>query len=124
MDLIHETAGLMRELGRMKARDKARPKVDNYPVSGTYLIPGMGASQSVRITVTSSALDWPFIGLRIYDLTASTYIDNPAYYKQTTIGLSRINTFWVPLGTVRPNTLRLEWTIMAQSPSTVSVGVE
>lgn len=124
MDLVHETAGLMRELGRMKARDKARPKVDNYPVSGTYLIPGMSVNQSVKLTVTSSGLDWPFVGLRIYDLTASTYIDNPAYYKQTTNGLSRINVFWVPLGTVRANTLRLEWTIMAQSPSTVTVGVE
>lgn len=124
MDLVHETAGLLRELGRMKARDKARPKVDNYPVSGTYILPAMSASQSVKVTVTSSQLDWPTMSVRIYDLSASTYIDSPLHYKQITNGLSRVNVFWIPIGTVAADRFRLEWTIIAQSPSTVTVGVE
>lgn len=124
MDLVHETAGLLRELGRMKARDKARPKVDNYPVSGTYILPAMSASQSVKVTVTSSQLDWPTMSVRIYDLSASTYIDSPLHYKQTTSGLSRVNVFWIPIGSVASGRFRLEWTIIAQSPSTVTVGVE
>lgn len=124
MDLVHETAGMLRELGRMKARDKARPKVDNYPVSGTYILPAMSASQSVKVTVTSSQLDWPTMSVRIYDLSASTYIDSPLYYKQTTSGLSQVNVFWIPIGTVASGRFRLEWTIIAQSPSTVTLGVE
>ena len=124
MDLVHETAGLLRELGRMKARDKARPKVDNYPVSGTYILPAMSASQSVKVTVTSSQLDWPTMSVRIYDQSESTYTDSPLHYKQTTSGLSRVNVFWVPIGAVASGRFRLEWTIIAQSPSTVTVGVE
>lgn len=124
MDLVHETAGLLRELGRMKARDKARPKVDNYPVYGTYILPAMSASQSVKVTITSSQLDWPTMSVRIYDLSASTYIDSPLHYKQTTSGLSQVNVFWIPIGAVASGRFRLEWAIIAQSPSTVTVGVE
>lgn len=123
MDLIVETAGLLRELNRIKARDKAKPRVGNYPVSGSYMIPDMTDDQSILVTVTSSRPDWPFLTAKAYDTSSSQYINDPTLYKQTNSGLSTTTLFWIPLGRVTGGRIRLEWTIIAQSPSTVELEV-
>lgn len=123
MDLIIETAGLMRELNRMKAKDRAKPRVENHPVSGSYMIPTMTANQSILVTVTSTRPDWPFFSAKAYDTVASEYINDPTSYKQTNEGVSTTTLFWIPLGAVVGNQIRLEWTVIAQSPSTVELKV-
>lgn len=123
MDLITETAGVLRELGRMKSKDGAKPRVNNYPVSGSYLIPKMLDWQAIKVNIISSRPDWPFFSTKCYDLTAGEYIDPPQFYKQAQTGLSTVTIYWIPIGRVANNSLRLEWTVIAQSPTDVEMEI-
>lgn len=123
MDLITETAGVLRELGRMKSKDGAKPRVENHPISGTYLIPTVLDWQAIKVTITSSRPDWPFFSTKCYDLEAGEYINPPNIYKQSQTGLSTVTVFWIPIGREVGGVLRLEWTVIAQSPIDVEMEI-